>query len=73
MIYTDKRYASKAALKRAIAAGETPTVYAPTPWGNKRGADADGERLPICGPGPYERRWYGQVDVQDGVIVRVRS
>jgi hypothetical protein len=68
--YTFDRYKSKKAVKEAIASGERVEVYAPNPWG-AYDTPPDGHHT-ICGPGPYERKWYGQVTVKSGVLTSIK-
>jgi len=28
--------------------------------------------VPVVGPGPYERRWFAQIWVRDGILVKVK-
>lgn len=68
-VYTSARYATKKALKEEIKGGTNPAVYCaglgPSPV-------PDGVHV-IVGPGPYERKWYGNVEVKDGRIVKVKA
>ena len=61
---------TKKAVKEAIARGERLEVYAPNPW-SMHNVPPDG-RHTICGPGPYDRRWYGQVTVKDGLLTSIK-
>jgi hypothetical protein len=66
MAYTTKNFRSKKALKEALAAGETVTVYQPGPFGPHV---ADG-RVALEGPHyPEPHRWYASATVKDGRIV----
>jgi hypothetical protein len=62
---------SKAALKRAVAAGDVVTIFQPGPFGGNE--PENGKGIAVEGPHyPEPHRWYAQVDVADGQIVRVR-
>lgn len=66
MAYTTRNFRTKAELKRALAAGDTVTVYQPGPYGDevKDGA------VYLEGPHyPEPHRWYASTTVKDGVIV----
>ena len=67
MAYTDVNYTSKAAVKRAIAAGERVTVHQPSPFGASPVKDG---RASFEGPHyPQPHTWYGTGVVKDGVLV----
>lgn len=60
-------YKTKKDLKAAVG---QPFRYTET---SMFGAEyKDNGELTVVGPGPYERRWYAQVDMKDGRIARVR-
>jgi hypothetical protein len=61
---------TKKAVKEAIAAGKKLEVYAPNPYGMYN-VPPDGAHT-ICGPGPYDRKWYGQVNVKDGCLTSIK-
>lgn len=68
-MYTRTNYQTKAALKRAVAAGERVEAYQP---GGIFPPQRDG-RAVIEGPHyPQPHRWYAEVELVDGVIVKVR-
>ena len=67
-MYTHTNFKTKKALKDAVAAGQRVTIYAPglgTPKEN--GTE-------FCeGPWfPQPHRWYAEVTMKDGVIVKVK-
>ena len=67
-MYTTVDYPSKAALKRAVAAGEKVTIYAPG-----LGTPVENGRETIEGPHyPKPHTWYAQVEMRDGVVVKVQ-
>lgn len=69
MAYTDVNYASKAAVKRAIAAGERVTVHQPGPYGSQPVPDG---RQSFEGPHyPQPHKWYGMGVVKDGALVSI--
>ena len=65
-MYTTENYASKAALKRAVAAGEKVTTWQP---GGMFPAATEGQ-IYLEGPHyPAPHRWYASARVTGGVIV----
>jgi hypothetical protein len=73
IMYVNPNFVSKAALKRAIAAGERVTVFAPG-LGSPRTAGVE----TIEGPRyPKPHTWYAQVEVKldegEVIVVNVRS
>ena len=69
-MYCDVNFKSKKALKDAVAAGKRVGVFQAGPFGN--GNYTNGT-FPVEGPHyPEPHRWYGQVTVQDGFIVKVK-
>lgn len=67
MAYTDINFKSKKALREAVLAGEVVSIFSPGPFGCKR----DGSEF-VEGPHyPEPHRWYANVEVRDGVIVKV--
>jgi hypothetical protein len=68
-MYTDQNFASKAALKRAVAAGEKIGVFSPGPFP----CPQDG-KITLEGPHfPKPHSWYATAIVSDGVIVKITS
>jgi hypothetical protein len=66
MAYTRTNYKSKAALKRALADGETVEVFQPGPFG----PDVRDGRVSLEGPHyPEAHRWYASATVKDGAVV----
>lgn len=67
-MYTVKNFPSKKALKEAVANGEKVRLYAPglgTPKEN--GVDF------VEGPHyPKPHKWYAQVTMKDGIVVKVK-
>ena len=67
MAYVDPNFATKKALKEAVAAGQPVAIFSPGPFGAKQ----DGEET-IEGPHyPKPHSWYARVRVQDGMVVKV--
>lgn len=68
-MYTETNYPSKAALKRAVAAGDIVTLYAPG-----LGTPKTDGRESVEGPHyPKPHTWYAQVEMKDGRVVKVIS
>ena len=69
MAYTTQNFKTKKALKEAVKAGETVTVYQPGPFG--RGIERSGSFV-LEGPHyPEPHRWYARCRVEDGRIIKV--
>ncbi len=67
-MYTHTNFKTKKALKEAVARGDRVTVYQPGPFPAQMNGTAA-----IEGPHyPEPHRWYASVDLEDGVIVKVR-
>ena len=67
-MYCQPNFPSKAALKRALAAGDRVTVFSPGPFP----APTDGSTV-IEGPHyPKPHTWYAQCEIRDGVITKVK-
>lgn len=68
-MYVDPNFATKKALKQAVADGVRVEVFSPGPFPAKR----DG-KVAIEGPHyPKPHTWYAQVLVADGVVTKVVS
>ncbi len=66
-MYVEPNFTSKAALKRAVAAGERVEVFSPGPFP----CPTDG-KVSIEGPHyPKPHTWYGTAVVADGAVVKV--
>lgn len=67
-MYTMTNFQSKKALKEAVAAGKEVRLFAPglgTPVAN--GTET------VCGPHfPAPHKWYAEVTMQDGKVVKVK-
>jgi hypothetical protein len=67
-MYTHTNFKTKKALKDAVAAGKRVTIYAPG-FGSPK---TDGTEF-LEGPHyPEPHRWYAQVEMKDGVIIKVK-
>lgn len=67
-MYTDTDYKSKAALKRALASGESVTVHQ---TGGLFPSQTDG-RITLEGPHfPKAHTWYAEAEIKDGAIVKL--
>lgn len=76
-VFTSKggRFASKKALREALAAGENVSLEATSLFGNEYGgyiSDApDGDYF-IVGPDPYTKRsWYAHINIK-GAVIKVK-
>ena len=68
-MYAEKNYRTKKALKQAVADGELVTLWNPGPFGDP---PRNGQTT-VEGPQyPEPHRWYAQVTVEDGAVVKVR-
>ena len=68
-MYSLTNYATKKALKEAVARGEIVTVYQPGPFGGN--APTEG-RVSLEGPHyPQPHKWYASVQLQGGRVVKV--
>ena len=67
-MYTEKNYKSKKALKEAVAKGELVHLFAPGMGQPKM----NGTEF-VEGPHyPEPHRWYAQVEMKDGRVIKVR-
>lgn len=67
-MYTTKNFPTKKALKEAVAAGESVTLFSPG-FGTPK---ANGTEY-VEGPHyPKPHTWYAAVEVKDGVVVKVK-
>jgi hypothetical protein len=67
-MYTVTNFKSKKALKDAVAGGKTVELYAPGLGEPKR----DGTEY-VEGPHyPEPHKWYAQVEMKDGKVVKVK-
>ena len=67
-MYCSPNFKTKKALKEAIAAGKKVTVFSPGPFP----CPQDGH-ITLEGPHyPEPHRWYAQVVVENGVVVKVK-
>ena len=69
-MYTTTNYKTKKAMREAVKAGETVTVFQP---GGFFPGKTDG-RVSIEGPHyPAPHSWYASVEIADSVIVKINS
>jgi len=66
-MYVDPNFATKKALKEAVAAGKDVHVFSPGPFPAKQNG-----RESVEGPYPKPHSWYAQVEVVDGKVVKVK-
>jgi len=67
-MYTSKNYQTKKALKDDVASGKEVTLFAPGLGSPKR----DGVET-VEGPHyPKPHKWYAQVEMKDGRVVKVK-
>ncbi len=67
-MYTDRNFKTKKALKEAVAAGQQVRLFAPG-----LGRPKDNGTEFVEGPHyPAPHTWYAQVEVKDGVVVKVK-
>ena len=70
-MYTERNFKTKKALKQAIADGERVTIY--QPGGMFAGSDPTTGTHAVEGPHyPQPHRWYAEVTVKDGYVVKVK-
>ena len=67
MAYVETSFKSKAALKRAVAAGRKLSVFQPAGIGS---VPTNG-RVTIEGPNYAMHTWYGGATMKNGIIVKV--
>ncbi len=66
-MYVRPNFPTKAALKRAVADGQTVTVFSPSPFP----CPTQGT-VTVEGPHyPKPHTWYGRVQVTDGKVTKV--
>lgn len=67
-MYTDTNFKSKKAFKEAVASGKKVRLFAPG-----LGAPVQNGREYVEGPHyPEPHKWYAEVDVVDGIVVKVK-
>lgn len=67
-MYVEPNFLTKKTLKEAVANGEEVTVFSPGPFpASKNGTEF------VEGPHyPKPHRWYAEVQVKDGLVVKVK-
>ena len=67
-MYTSKNFKSKKELKEAVARGEKITLFAPG-----LGSPKTNGTETVEGPHyPQPHKWYAQVEMKDGFVVKVK-
>ena len=67
-MYANPSFKTKKALKEAVESGRTVTVFSPGGYGTPK---SDGIEA-VEGPNFEMHRWYAQVTLKDGVIIKVK-
>jgi len=72
-MYTEPNFKSKKALKEAVAAGQTVTVFQPNDiFGNPKANPDYSGTASVEGPHyPKPHSWYAQVTIEKGRVVKV--
>jgi hypothetical protein len=65
-MYVSPTFKNKKALKEAVAAGQTVTVFSPGPFPCK----TDGT-VAVEGPSFKPHSWYARVHIQNGKVIKV--
>lgn len=69
-MYVSPNFRTKKALREAVAAGQTVTVFQPGPFG---GSEPTYGICTVEGPHyPTPHSWYAQVTLCDGLVVKVK-
>lgn len=67
-MYTARNFKTKKEMKEAVARGDRVTIFSPGPFPCK----TDGTEF-LEGPhSPEPHRWYAQVTMKDGAIIKVK-
>lgn len=71
-MYVSPNFKTKKALREAVAAGKHVIIFQPNDmFGN--GSPSEGKGIAVEGPHyPEPHKWYAQVDVENGVVVKVK-
>ena len=68
-MYVEPNFTSKKALKEAVASGKRVTVFSPGPFPCPQNG-----LVSVEGPhAPQPHKWYGAVEVKDGVVIKVKG
>ncbi len=69
-MYVSPNYKTKKALKAAVEAGATVTIFQPGPFGGSEPSRGD---VAVEGPHyPKPHTWYATVTLKDGKVVKVQ-
>lgn len=72
-MYTHTNYKTKKALKADVAAGVKVTVFQPGPSLSAFGQALKDGVAYLEGPHfPEPHRWYAQIELRDGLVIRVK-
>ena len=73
-MYSERNFKSKKELKEAVARGDKIRIYQPNDmFGNPKAGEHYTGKAYLEGPHyPEPHKWYAEVDMEDGVIVKVR-
>ena len=67
-MYTDTNFKTKKALKEAVQAGKSVTIYSPGPF-----PAPDNGKVCLEGPHyPEPHKWYATAEVKNGLVVSVK-
>lgn len=68
-MYCNPNFKTKKALKEAVAAGKTVTIFQPGPFGGREPRDGS---TSLEGPHyPEPHKWYARAEIKDGRVVKV--
>lgn len=68
-LYLDHPYPSKKAIKDALTSGKSVYVHSVSLFGD--GRTPEGSHT-LCGPSEYNRKYYAQIEVKDGKIIKIK-
>lgn len=71
-MYASPSFKTKKALKAAIAAGQTVTLFQPDPWSQHGTAPVTDGIYSIEGPNFVAHTWYGTATYIGGKVTKVR-
>jgi hypothetical protein len=67
-LYTVKRFASKKAIKEALANGTPVQLKSVSVFSS----GVPNGRHTLCGPTEYERKFYGEITVSNGCLITIK-
>lgn len=69
-MYVDPNFKTKKSLKEAVKSGKRVTVFQPGPFGDNTPMNGSAT---VEGPHyPEPHRWYAQVQLENGIVVKVK-